>query len=292
MKKRELPISAIIVLSLSVWALIFMLVFPHFVALAGCVYICLFSDVDLFSITTAQALFVSVIVIAVSIVFSAIPIVLRLYASDKVYGISKKICDLFLTFNIVPWAIMAACAPIFGVTLYAWEWCTKHGGEPFKMLMLLIPVLFLLFVKIKFRIPRMLGNVTLAVYLFIYFRFLIGLLSESEFLQEAVSNELLIAFCAFSFVLLWLFEQTLRDSEGRLNILSCILLTSIATVSALYLVAVVVNHAYEIYVYGALWKNINSMLFATPVCALFIAYIIKINFLPAATVNEKEGNSV
>lgn len=240
--------------------------------------IVLFSDADLFSITAEQAVTVTLSVIGAYILCSLTVLILRRFASDRAYGISKKAFDLFWMLSISPFIILLAGAPIFSVMMYAREWCLEHGKAPLEMAMLLIPIVFLFFVKPKFRIPSRFGNAVLVTALFVYARLSIGIILEYGY-TTVDTEPLMMALCAFLYVLVWLFEQTLRDGEGKLSVLSRILLTVTALVCTLYLVTVVIGIAHSISQNGFLWEYINSLLIAIPTCVLFVAYIVKANKL-------------
>ncbi len=283
MKKRGFPISAAVIIALALVLLAIMFLgfairnsgvefFGILIYIPTLVF--LGENVADFALSLNYIAF-SVVVLT-GLILSTVSLCLCVFASDKVYCVSKMLCDVLVTLYIAPWAFLVALFAM-GYCIFepAWQWCHLNGGEPFVMLLFLLPVFFIFFYNVKFRINIAVGNTLLLVFALGITRFVSLSFVNMEY-ANARQSSITLAVFGMAFITLWLFEQILRDKHGKLNILSRILLACIAVFIIIYMGAVVMSIIYAISS-GFSWLYLNSLLFAIPVFAVFVYYIIKVN---------------
>ncbi|MBQ6893105.1 MAG: hypothetical protein IJN48_02775 [Clostridia bacterium] len=280
MKKRGFPISAVIIMVLA-FALLAIVLLRVVVRNTGVEFfdILIYLPTLVFLGENVADFVFSHIYIAFSaiiltgLILSTVSLCLRAFASDKVYCVSKMICDVLVTLYMAPWAFIAAFFMAAGILEYAWQWCYSNGDTPLLMLLFLVPVFFVFFSKVKFRMNTTVGNTALFVIfcgIVRIFALLIGDLQPAGTIQ--------ITAYSMSFITLWLFEQIQRDKDGKLNLLSRILLTGIAATSVIPICVTIVSFIYVMMItYGFSWECLNSLLLAIPVLGLFVCYIVKVN---------------
>ena len=269
MQKRNCYFSQIVLLVLGI---LFLISFPIFHDLyyygmyaLFCVY---------FFIEAAEAEFsyvlLLIVFVASNVVIPALSLISRKCGSDIIYHTFRKICNCILAV----YTTLAVCLVylfLFGEWLFiAWAWCEKHGETPVEMLLLLAPVFLLFFSKIGLRLPRHVGNASLAVLIFGIFRFFTVLLSS----MGGGWFELFILTLVFLTV--WFFEQTLRNCDGKLLTLERILLTAMSLFGGIITLVKSARFAYDMAVLPFSWYTLNSLIVNATVFALFVAFAVKI----------------
>lgn len=271
--QRRFPITAVACIVMASLALFARLILrPVFDVIVYGVVFFLFGEV----IAEWQFLYDFIVPAAIIVFMIAIPSVsirLRTHGNDRVYLASKRICEAIITAYITP--ILFLVFILFGMYPLdiAWRWCNEYGEIPFMMLLFLVPVFFVFSCRVKFRATPAVGNTALVVSF-------VGIIRMVVFFFEGIdllNDELLLAVCGLSFIVLWLFEQLQRDKDGRINVLSRILLTAISSLSAGASGIRTALALYDLVMCEFSWANLNSLLFATPIFALFVAYIVKVN---------------
>ncbi len=214
---------------------------------------------------------VAIVFVLTFVVIPALSLLLRKRGSERVYLTVRKLCNVILTV----FATAAACC-IVGViggqpVFLAWQWCVRYGSIPFAMLLFLVPALFIFFCKISLRLPKYIGNTALIISS-------LGLARVTElFWNNSVELWGIVCLLFAAFVMLWFFEQVLRNKDGRLDLLSRITLTVLSSLSAIVTATLTICFAYVMITGGFSWADLNSLLFAISVFALFVAYIVKLN---------------
>lgn len=268
--KREYPIAAIVCIVMGALALFTRLILkPVFDFVAYMTCICLFGE----TVANLYPLYSYVIPIAISVFMVVIPsafIFFRDFGSNKVYIISKKICKIIATVyisSIFFVLLLCLCMQPFGL---AWMWCSNNGEIPFAMLLFLVPVFFIFFWRIKLRLSAIVGNVANTV-------FFAGTAQITYLMCTGRDAEQMMFACFFAFIVLWFFEQALRDKEGKLKIFSRILLTALSimpivliSIETVLLVRLIITESF-------LWLRLNTLIFVIPVLAIFTAFTVKVN---------------
>lgn len=284
---RKFPISAVIGLLFGGIALLIGLLWLFMKEVFGFIlyiFLALFFGIEIFE--NVDLLYFTVIPIALVVFYilvSALTLFIWKFGSDRVYDAMKKVCDVFVTLLVAPWSLFAIWLPLISLVVYTREWIENHGDTPLYMVLLLVPIFFIFFSKVKLKINSTLGNTTLAVVFMPYALHtcrlgwhVVRYYNESfyDFTVAVWRFEYLTFFAAFSFIVLWLFEQMLRGEDAKLKPLSRLLLSGIAVLSSITVVIVCLP---ELCVGTWSWRQINTVLFATPIFALFAAYIVKVN---------------
>ncbi len=271
--QRRFPITAVACIVMASLALFVRLILrPVFDVIVYAIAIFLFGE----AIAEWQFLYDFIVPVAIIVFMIAIPFVsirLRTRGSDRIYFASKRICEAIITVYITP--ILFLVFILFGMYPLdiAWRWCNEYGEIPFVMLLFLVPVFFVFSCRVKFRATPAVGNTALVVSF-------VGIIRTVVFFFEGIdlSNDVLwLVVYSLSFIVLWLFEQLQRDKDGRINVLSRILLTVISSLSACIIGIKTVSIVYDLVMWGFSWADLNSLLFLIPIFALFVAYIVKVN---------------
>ena len=269
MQKRECYFSQIALLIIGVATLLSVPVFLPIYAFV------IYALLGLFFGTKAAELGLMYYVVAAvfAIAFVVIPafsLLLRKRSSERLYLAVRKLCNIILTV-FATFAVCCIGGVIGGQPLFlAWQWCDNYGSVPFAMLLFLVPVLVVFFHRISIRLLRHIGNTALVISSLGIAR-ISGVLLDTSQLWGRVC----LLFSAF--IILWFFEQASRDKEGKLDLLTRIILTVLSSLAAIVTLAIAVRFAYGMIAGGFLWASVNSLIFAVVVLVLFVAYTVKVN---------------
>ncbi|MBE6679155.1 MAG: hypothetical protein E7598_01385 [Ruminococcaceae bacterium] len=279
---RKFPISGLIFAAIALLIGLLGIFVHEYVGGILYVFIYLFCGIEFSeNIDVYYSDFMPIAFVALYTLASVLSLLFWIFASERVYTATKAVRNVLATLIIAPWALFVLFVPLTVIYMYTDHWCRYHSDMQLFALLFLVPVLFVFFSELKFKINPIVGDVTVALtlssfmvhsYIIVKYFLIREYNTYDDFINAVLIHEYLPVFCAVSFVILWVFEQMLRGDDGKLKPLSRVLMTALAALSAVTVIVVSIAkfNAFK-------WLLPSILILSIPIFAMFVAYIVKVN---------------